>query len=305
MQRFLNTVFGSDGKPLGSVSVNVKKGGTSTNAELFSDADGTTTKANPFTSDSDGSLEFYAKNGIYDIVFTLAGKTFTDDNAKGIYLFDPRDDAGAVMLMNDFHSLYFLAAGELLADGQHWVRAGGVSSVTGDTTYRSGWIDVIETGGTAGSILLANSGGTIQLFFVNSTDPQILEARAEKVGDAVNGTRRIGLGSANLTSGDPTNGIYIRQIDSNNAFLVCRSGGTESTQDLGFTLNNPRRIRVTITTTSVRAFVENDSGVMVATTAITSNIPTAALGLSAAGGATISGGGCRLDYLNVITPSRV
>lgn len=305
MQRFPTTLFGADGKPLGGATVTVKLGGTGTNASLYAD-DGITTKANPFTNDSDGSLEFYARNGVYDIVFTMAGKTFTDDNSKGIGLYDPRDDANSPAFRCDFFSADDRVATQLIADGHHFLTAGGTASVTGDTTYRNGWVDVIESGGTAGALTLANTADALQLLFVpSSTDMMVFEARLEKIGDAVAGTRRVGLGSAAMSAGDPTNGIYVRQIDANNAFLICRSGGTETTQDLGFTLNNPRRFRATITTTSVRGFIENDSGVLTAVTAITTNIPTAIMGLSAGGGATASAAGIRIDYLNVIPLVRV
>jgi hypothetical protein len=50
----------------------------------------------------------------------------------------------------------------------------------------------------------------------------------------------------------------------------------------------------------VRAFVDD-----VVKTAITTNIPSAILGLSAGGGATASTAGLRLDYLNVYQGVRV
>jgi hypothetical protein len=298
MQRFVGTVYDSGGLPMTGVLVTVKKAGTAVNASLYSD-DGITTKSNGFTNDSDSSFEFYAPNGRYDVVFTKSGQSFTDTNSTDLVIWDPRDDSAAVVCRNEFQSIY-IATNELIADGQHWVKAGGVVSVVGDATYQNGWIDVIETGGVAGSIFLANNGSTIQLLWAPGTDVITLDMRVEKVGDAVTGTRRVGLSSANLTSGDPTNGIYVRQIDANNAFLVCRASATETLTDLGQTLNAITRIRVTITTSSVRAFVDD-----VAKTPATTNIPTAIMGLSAAGGATATAGGLRLDYLNVYRGLRI
>jgi hypothetical protein len=288
----------SAGTPMSGVTVTVNKAGTASAASLWAD-DGGTTKANPFTNDVDGTLEFYAKNGRYDLVFTKAGITFTDANSSDIVLWDPRDDSSTVSFRCDFLSVYPASASVVIADGQFFGVAGNAASVTGDTTYRNGWLNVIESGGTAGGIHLGNTALTTALNFVPTADVTILEMRIEKVGDAVAGTRRAGLSSA-LLSSDVANGIYVRQIDANNAFLVCRATSSESTQDLGQTLNNPTRIRVTITTSSVRAFVDD-----VPKTAITTNIPTAILGLSAGGGATASAAGLRLDYLNVYQGVRV
>ena len=284
---------------MSGVTVTVKKAGTATNASLWAD-DGLTTKSNSFTNDADGTLEFYAPNGRYDLVFTKAGITFTDANSTDIVLWDPRDDSAAVVFREDFLAPQGFAAGSLLSDGHYWGYQGGIVSVTGTTTYRNGWLDVLESGGTQGGITLGNTVAAIALNWVPSSDVMMLDMRIEKVGDAVAGTRRCGLGSAALHAGDPTNGIYIRQISTANAFLVCRATSSETSQDLGQTLNNITRIRVTITSASVRAFVDD-----VPKSAITTNIPTAILGLSAAGGATASGGGLRLDYLNVYQGVRV
>ena len=299
MQRFLGLVIDADGTPMSGVTVTVKKAGTGTNATLYSD-NVYTSKSNGFTNDSDGSYEFYSPNGRIDIIFTKGGKTFTDANSADVILYDPADDSLAVKCVNEFLAPYFPGAGVVLTDGQQWSRQGSVVSVTGDTTYRNGWLDVLESGGTQGGITHVNTGTAVALNWVPSTDLLVMDLRVEKQGDAVAGTRRVGLGSAGLSAGDPTNGIFIRQIDANNAFLVCRAGGSESTQDLGQTLNNPTRIRVMITTSSVRAFVDD-----VAKTAVSTNIPTAILCLSAGGGATASAAGLRLDYFNVYTGVRV
>jgi hypothetical protein len=299
MQRFLGLVVDSNGTPMSGVTVTVKKAGTGTNATLYAD-NVYTTKTNGFSNDSDGTYEFYAPNGRIDLVYTKGGKTFTDTNSADVILYDPADDSAAVVCRNDFLAPYSVSAGVLLSDGQYWAKTAGVVSVTGDSTYRNGWLDILENAGTQGGITQSNTAGTPALNWVPSTDLIVMDLRVEKQGDAVAGTRRVGLGSAGLSTGDPTNGIFIRQIDAANAFLVCRAGGSESTQDLGQTLNNPTRIRVMITTSSVRAFVDD-----VAKTAVTTQIPTAILGLSAGGGATASAAGLRLDYLNAYTGVRI
>lgn len=47
-----------------------------------------TTKANPFTNDANGSFEFFAPNGRYDIVPTKAGLTFDNADFTDIRLVD-------------------------------------------------------------------------------------------------------------------------------------------------------------------------------------------------------------------------
>jgi hypothetical protein len=283
---------------MSGVTVTVKKHGTATNGSLWAD-DGGTTKSNPFTNDVDGTLEFYAPNGRYDLVFTKAGITFTDANSSDVVLWDPRDDSAAVIYRDDFLAPLGITAGNLISGGHHYLYTGQITAVTGTTTYRNGWLDVLEGSGVQGGITTGN-GSAIALNWVPSSDVMVLDMRIEKVGDAVAGTRRCGLSSAALSVGDPVNGIYVRQIDTANAFLVCRATSATSTQDLGQTLNNITKIRVTITSTSVRAFVDD-----VVKTAITTNIPSAILGLSAGGGATASTAGLRLDYLNVYQGVRV
>jgi hypothetical protein len=299
MQRFLGLVVDSDGTPMSGVTVTVKKAGTGTNAALYSD-NIYTTKTNGFTNDSDGTYEFYAPNGRIDLIYTKGGTTFTDANSADIILYDPADESTAASFQCDFLSGYSPVAGTVTYDGYWFLTTGSAGSVTGTTTYRTGWVDIIESGGTAGNIALEGTPGTIALNWVPSTDAITLDIRIEKVGAAVAGTRRCGLASASFSAGEPASGVYIRQVDANNAFLVCRAATSESTQDLGVTLTTMKRIRIMITTASVRAFVDD-----VAKTAITTNIPATVLGLSAGGGATSSGAGLRVDYLSVYNAVRV
>lgn len=71
MQKYADDVFTLDSSnnpvPNSEASVTVYIAGTSSVASIFSD-DGVTPKANPFVVEADGSLEFYAANGRYDIV---------------------------------------------------------------------------------------------------------------------------------------------------------------------------------------------------------------------------------------------
>ena len=90
MQRYMNLVLDNAGNAVGGVTVTVYLTGTSTLATLFN-LDGSSSKSNPFTSDADGSLEFYATTGQYDIVYTKTGYTFTDANSTDVALYDPAD----------------------------------------------------------------------------------------------------------------------------------------------------------------------------------------------------------------------
>ena len=72
--RVLQTVTGDI---VTGVTCTVLLAGTATLAALFSDVDGTTPKANPFTNNSTyGTADFYTQDGTYDLTFTKTGYTF-------------------------------------------------------------------------------------------------------------------------------------------------------------------------------------------------------------------------------------
>lgn len=82
------------GTAIGGATVTVYLAGTTTLAALFSD-NGITAKANPFTTDIfEGRYNFYAANGVYDIVFRSPGITFNPSHTKRISLFDVSDGGG-------------------------------------------------------------------------------------------------------------------------------------------------------------------------------------------------------------------
>lgn len=294
MQRYMGLLLDPTGAPISGATITVRKAGTATMATLFSD-NGVTALANPFSNDINGTFEFYTPNGRYDITPSKAGVTFTQADWTDVLLYDPRDDANqASHWLLEANTLYATSTTRIV-DGHHLIAGGLVALRAPTTTYKTGWLDVLESGGTAGSVILANGSGTIHTPWVVSADELVLEQRLEKIGDAVTGTRRCGLTSANFSAGDPANGIYIRQIDANNAVLVCRSASTESTLSLGQTLNNITTVRVRIVTGTVRLTVD-----LVDKGTITSNIPSVNLGWSAGGGATASAAGLTLDYAHVV-----
>jgi hypothetical protein len=79
------------GAPLTGVTVSVYLAGTLTLATIYSD-DGVTPKSNPFTAEDNGHVEFYAGNGLYDIVYSKTGNTFTASRSTNIRFYDPSDE---------------------------------------------------------------------------------------------------------------------------------------------------------------------------------------------------------------------
>lgn len=93
MEHYINVLQDRQGNAIGGVSVYVYTAGTTTPAAIFSD-NGVTGKANPFLSDSDGSYDFYAANGVFDFHFVRSGYTFVDADYRRIALFDVNDGGG-------------------------------------------------------------------------------------------------------------------------------------------------------------------------------------------------------------------
>jgi hypothetical protein len=80
MQRFHATHTDSAGNILSGATVTVVNTGTAVTPDLFTDESGTT-KSNPFTTGSDGAIDFYVADGDYDIQAVKSGydtKTWTD-----------------------------------------------------------------------------------------------------------------------------------------------------------------------------------------------------------------------------------
>ncbi len=93
MQKYPGVVIDAKGGPLSGVTVQVNVAGGSA-ATIYSD-NGVTAKANPFVNDANGSFEFYAANGRYDLVLTKTGVTFVAADTQDVVLFDPVDAISA------------------------------------------------------------------------------------------------------------------------------------------------------------------------------------------------------------------
>lgn len=93
MEHFTTSLQDEYGRAIQGAMVSVKVAGSSTNATLYTD-NGVTAKANPFITGIDGVVDFYASNGVYDIIYTKSGKVFNPDKTKRIALFDVSDGGG-------------------------------------------------------------------------------------------------------------------------------------------------------------------------------------------------------------------
>lgn len=72
MQKYFDTVLGSDGSPLVGAQVTVYLTGTTTKATIYTD-NGVTEATNPRATDSRGMFAFYAADGRYDIKAEKSG----------------------------------------------------------------------------------------------------------------------------------------------------------------------------------------------------------------------------------------
>lgn len=96
MEHYTDSLQSETGKAIGGASVAVYLSGTSTLATIYSD-NGVTAKTNPFTTNViDGTFDFYAANGVYDLVFRHAEHTFNDLRTKRISLFDINNFSGDI-----------------------------------------------------------------------------------------------------------------------------------------------------------------------------------------------------------------
>lgn len=91
MENYSEELRDQYGRAITGATVGVYNAGTSDLAVIYSD-NSLTAKENPFTTDAlDGSFNFYAANGRYDISYIYPGATFNVDHTKGIALFDIND----------------------------------------------------------------------------------------------------------------------------------------------------------------------------------------------------------------------
>jgi hypothetical protein len=96
MQHYTDTLYDTFGNAISGATVNVYAAGTVTPSTIYSDNLGTSA-TNPLTTGSDGSFDFYAANGRYDLVITHPSHTFSSADTAGISLFDPFSDTATYL----------------------------------------------------------------------------------------------------------------------------------------------------------------------------------------------------------------
>lgn len=99
MKKHIDVVFNREGQPLPGIFVRVKSAGTSTDAVLYSD-NGTTVKANPVITDSNGGFSFYVADGRYDLTYSGSGLTTRTDS--DVVIEDALDKLRELVSVTDF-----------------------------------------------------------------------------------------------------------------------------------------------------------------------------------------------------------
>jgi len=92
MQRFIDSILASSAsgmRPIGNASVTIYRGGTTAPATIYSD-NGVTQKQNPFFSNPEGGIDFYAADGRYDI--RISHPSYPTSWVRDIILADFIDD---------------------------------------------------------------------------------------------------------------------------------------------------------------------------------------------------------------------
>lgn len=90
MEHYTRPLQDQNGRAISGATVTVYNAGTGTLATIYSD-NGTTVKANPFTTGVDGIYDFYAANGRYSVTFAKAGYYFDQAKTAGLTLYDSAD----------------------------------------------------------------------------------------------------------------------------------------------------------------------------------------------------------------------
>lgn len=127
----MNVVQDTAGNSLSAATITVYNAGTVTVSTLYSD-NISTGKSNPFTNDTDGSFEFYAANGRYDVVIAKTGYTFDAASTSDVLLEDVAQSGVAITAPTITGTI----TGTYTLGGTPTVSAGLVLA-TGSTTARS------------------------------------------------------------------------------------------------------------------------------------------------------------------------
>ena len=223
MEHYIDSVRHRLGYALPGVSVTVYVAGTTNLATLYSD-NGLTTKTNPFVSADDGSFDFYAANGKYDMRFSRSGTDFTLPNGifNGIVLDDPADSNSSRVIQDEATSLpqrnilNFTGAGVTCTDNSGALRTdctipgggggGGAfsgtlgttdqavprASGTGGATFQAGLCLESDVGGiSCPDGFTATGAGTGNLMMMSGTAPTTPSGAGQCLMYFDSGTQRL------------------------------------------------------------------------------------------------------------------
>jgi len=136
------------GDTIGASAVEVRRKSDNSLADLFTDAGGGTGVVNPFTADADGSFEFYADGGLYDLLVGTGPSQETTPlsliDADGNIAFASRADAEA-----------WRATGGTLDDGQSFSADGLMYKWEAGSTLLPGLPDIVAIDPTVPHFMLS------------------------------------------------------------------------------------------------------------------------------------------------------
>jgi hypothetical protein len=256
MEHHTNVLFDNKGNAIKDASVSVYNAGTTTFATLYSD-NGVTPKANPFTTshalNAPGSYDFYAADGVYDIVFSKTGYSFNNILTRRIALFDVTTGGGgggggtsqfadllsgtnitAAMVVGSGASLSFTGTGSLNASLFR-----GVSTIsiglggTGQTTAPDDTL-LIGTGAGYGQIAIPACASPTTAKLLYDSAANLLSCGVDSggifstIGGGTNTTAAMVVGSGSTITFTGS-GVINASTFKGNATVAVADGGTNVT----------------------------------------------------------------------------
>lgn len=218
MEHLSQALQDQNGRAISGATVTVYQSGTATLATLYSD-NGVTVKPNPFTTGIDGIYDFYAADGVYDLVFFHAQHLFAAEKSRRIALFDaqtfiiqtgptfptaPVAGTAFVLTTDDISGSCTPGVGISITlcryDGSVWAPLGNGTGGGGTGGGTTGWPSVIS--GSA--------------------------ATSEAAGQSI---KILGQG------GQASNGLELYQGSDGRFYIVCLVGGVRKNCDVINSLN--------------------------------------------------------------------
>ena len=255
MEHYTQVLFDNKGNAIKDATVFVYNAGTTTPASIFSD-NGTTAKANPFTTsnatNSPGAYDFYAADGVYDIVFSKTGYSFNNILTRRIALFDVTSGGGggggssafsaitgstnttAAMIVGTGASLNFTGSGSInssLFRGVSTISVG--MGGTGQTTAPDDTL-LIGTGAVYGQVSIPACATLTTSKLLYDSAANLLSCGVdsggifETIGGGTNTTSAMVVGSGATLTFSGT-GVVNASTLQGNAVVAVANGGTNLT----------------------------------------------------------------------------